>query len=73
MLDKDQLYQYLINKLANNPNFDQIYGLRLLNLLNEKYYIKDWIVAIEKQRTELEERNRRERRANSAVPLLFKP
>lgn len=71
-LDKDKLYRYLVDKIANQQNFDQIYGIRLLNILNEKYYLKDWIVAVEKKRTELEERNKRDVKANSNVPILAK-
>jgi TonB-dependent SusC/RagA subfamily outer membrane receptor len=72
VLDKDKLYRYLVGKLANEKYFDQIYGIKLLNLLNEKYYINDWITAIEKQRAELEEQNKHERKANSAIPLMVK-
>ncbi|SDK38156.1 TonB-dependent outer membrane receptor, SusC/RagA subfamily, signature region [Pedobacter sp. ok626] len=70
VLDKDKLYRYLTSKMASDKYFDQIYGIRLLSLLNEKYYANDWIIAIEKQRTELEEKNVRERKANSDVPKL---
>lgn len=70
VLDKDKLYHYLTSKTASDKYFDQIYGIRLLSLLNEKYYANDWIIAIEKQRTELEEKNVRERKANSDVPKL---
>lgn len=70
VLDKDKLYNYLTNKMANEQYFDQIYGIRLLRLLNEKYYSNDWIMALEKQRAELEEKNVRERKANSSVPKL---
>ncbi|TCC98754.1 alpha-2-macroglobulin family protein [Pedobacter hiemivivus] len=70
VLDKDKLYNYLTNKMANENYFDQIYGIRLLSLLNEKYYSNDWIIAMEKQRAELEEKNVRERKANSDVPKL---
>lgn len=48
-LDKDKLYAYLVNKLAGINSFDQIYAVRLLKMLNEKYYINDWVQAIEKQ------------------------
>ncbi|MNX25166.1 Alpha-2-macroglobulin family protein [compost metagenome] len=70
VLDKDKLYRYLTSKMASDKYFDQIYGIRLLSLLNEKYYANDWIMAIEKQRAELEEKNVRERKANSDVPKL---
>lgn len=73
VFDKDKLYRYLVNKLTNEQRFDQIYGLRLLNMLDEKHYLNDWILTTEKQRTELEQRNERERKANSSVPLLPEP
>lgn len=56
-LDKDVLYAYLVDKMASNKSFDQIYGIKLLHLLNEKYFVKDWIEAIEKQRADLEKQH----------------
>ncbi|TDQ08514.1 carboxypeptidase-like regulatory domain-containing protein [Pedobacter metabolipauper] len=53
-LNKDQLYNYLVNKLADRKNIDQIHAVRLLNLLNDKYYIKDWVTAIEQQTAQRE-------------------
>ncbi|TKC08780.1 alpha-2-macroglobulin family protein [Pedobacter frigoris] len=50
--------------MVNQKYFDQIYGIRLLLLLNEKHYVKDWIEAIEKQRKELEEKSLAERKRN---------
>lgn len=71
-LDKDRLYSYLLSKMDGDKRFDQIYGIRLLSILNEKYHINDWITAVEKKRAELEEKNRRDRKANSDIPLLAK-
>ncbi|SMC49100.1 alpha-2-macroglobulin family protein [Pedobacter africanus] len=72
VLDKNKLYSYLLDKMTGDVHFDQIYGIKLLSLLNEKYYANDWIIAIEKRRVDLEAKNARERKANSDVPLLPK-
>lgn len=72
VLDKDRLYGYLLSKVAHQKGFEQIYGIRLLSVLNEKYFMNDWILAIEKNRIELEEKNKRERKADSKVPELAK-
>lgn len=69
-LDKDKLYRYLLSKMAHEKGFDQVYGIRLLRILDEKYYINDWINAVEKKRTALEERNRLERKADSRVAAI---
>jgi TonB-dependent SusC/RagA subfamily outer membrane receptor len=69
-LDKDKLYRYLLSKMAHEKGFDQVYGIRLLRILDEKYYINDWINAVEKKRAVLEERNRIERKADSRVATI---
>ncbi|WP_316813320.1 carboxypeptidase regulatory-like domain-containing protein [Pedobacter heparinus] len=70
VLDKNKLYRYLLDKMAGSADFDQIYGIKLLHLLNEKHYLNDWITAIEKNRALEEARNARERKANSSIPAL---
>ena len=50
VLDKTKIYNYLVGKLAGRQAFDQVFAVRLLHLLSDKYYLKDWIVAIEKQK-----------------------
>lgn len=70
VLDKDRLCRYLLDKMINNTSFDQIYGIRLLKALDEKYEVKDWIAAIEKQRATQELQNAKDRKANHKIPLL---
>nr|WP_121271329.1 carboxypeptidase-like regulatory domain-containing protein [Pedobacter schmidteae] len=70
LLDKDRLRRYLLDKMISNTSFDQIYGIRMLKALDEKYELKDWIVAIEKQRATLEAQNAKDRKANNKIPLL---
>jgi TonB-dependent SusC/RagA subfamily outer membrane receptor len=72
LLDKDKVYRYLLHKMADSPHFDQLYGVKMLQLLNPTYKTDDWITAIEKERAKLEAKNEREIRANSNVPLLPK-
>lgn len=48
-LDKNRLSSYLSNKMSNTKNFDQVYGLKLLLLMDDKYELKGWINAIEEQ------------------------
>ena len=51
--DKKVLYTYLVNKLADQPNnYEQIPTLKLLHLLDDKYFIKNWIQAFEKKKVE---------------------
>jgi TonB-dependent SusC/RagA subfamily outer membrane receptor len=66
-LNKDQLYRYLIGRLAERRNFDQLYLIRLLAALDPKYYIKDWIEDIEKQAILAEETRRKERKADPHI------
>lgn len=72
VLDKNKLYRYLVNKMAGSIHFDQVYGVKLLHLLNEKHDLKDWITTIEKERAALEARHSKERKANSDIPPLAK-
>ncbi|WP_316792520.1 alpha-2-macroglobulin family protein [Pedobacter frigoris] len=72
-LDKQRLYSYIVDKMVSQKYFDQIYGIRLLLLLNEKYYVKDWIEAIEKQRKEQEEKNLVERKKNLTTYVYKQP
>ncbi len=51
-IDKDKLYKYLVAKLAGSQHFDQIYTIRLIKMLNDDYYIKDWVQEVEKQKLE---------------------
>lgn len=69
-LDKNKLYRYLLDKMAGQADFDQVYGVKLLHLLDQKHYLNDWISAIEKARALEEAINARERKANSRIPLL---
>lgn len=71
-LDKDKLYRYLVDQLANSPNFDQVYGLKMLRLLDDKYNLKDWVLAFEKQRTDLEVNYALERKKHPEMPELAK-
>lgn len=50
-LKKQILYNYLVDKLANVPDYDQLQAIKLLHLLDDKYFIKDWVVALEKKKT----------------------
>lgn len=50
-LNKPVLYTYLIDKLTNEPNYEQIQTIKLLHLLDDKHFIKDWVLAIEKKKT----------------------
>ncbi|MCD0488522.1 carboxypeptidase-like regulatory domain-containing protein [Pedobacter sp. MC2016-14] len=49
-LDKTRTYNYLVDKLAGRKDYDQVFAVRLLHLLSDKYYLKDWVIAIEKQK-----------------------
>ncbi len=51
-LNKLQFQAYLSAKLAEGPSFDQIYLVKLLRLLSDKNYIKDWVTAIERKKQE---------------------
>lgn len=50
-LDKKRLYAYLANKMAMPANYGQLAILKLIYLLDDKNYIKDWVLAIEKIKT----------------------
>ncbi|MEE1944929.1 alpha-2-macroglobulin family protein [Pedobacter sp. KR3-3] len=50
-LDKKMLYTYLVNKLVANTDLSQLPTVKLLYLLDNKNYIKDWALAIEKAET----------------------
>ncbi|WP_293307896.1 carboxypeptidase-like regulatory domain-containing protein [Pedobacter sp. UBA5917] len=52
-LKKQVLYNYLVDKLANESGYDQLQVIKLLHLLDDKYFIKDWVVAFEKKKTTL--------------------
>ncbi|MET4080173.1 TonB-dependent SusC/RagA subfamily outer membrane receptor [Pedobacter sp. UYP30] len=53
-LNKQVLYTYLVGKLVDQPNnYNQIQTIKLLHLLNDKYYVKDWILASEKRKTKV--------------------
>ncbi|WP_199137422.1 carboxypeptidase-like regulatory domain-containing protein [Pedobacter sp. ASV12] len=51
VLDKKVLYAYLVNKLAVNADLSQLPTVKLLYLLDNKNYIKDWVLAIAKAKT----------------------
>ncbi|MBE9602044.1 carboxypeptidase-like regulatory domain-containing protein [Pedobacter sp. MC2016-24] len=70
--DKDRLYNYLVDKMASNPGFNQVYGIKMLHLLDDKYYLKDWVLALEKQRTDLEASYALERKKHPDMPELAK-
>lgn len=48
-IDKDRLYVYLLSRLSQENHFDQLYLVKLMRLISDKYYIKDWVKAIEQQ------------------------
>jgi len=52
-LNKKILYNYLVNKLTAEPNDSQIQVIKLLHLLDDKYDIKDWVLAFEKKKLEM--------------------
>ena len=49
-LNKQILYSHLISKLTDEPNYEQIQTIKLLHLLDDKHFIKDWVLAIEKKK-----------------------
>jgi len=50
-LNKQILYSYLVKKLTDEYNYEQIQTIKLLHLLDNKHYIKDWVLAFEKRKT----------------------
>lgn len=50
-LNKKKLYAYLVNKLAAQADYSQLSTLKLIYLLDDKNYFKDWVLAIEKTKT----------------------
>ena len=65
-LNKPLLQRYLVGKLTDLPNYNDIQIIKLLHLLDGKNYIKDWVVAYEQQ--ELERQKQRD--ANLPAELL---
>ncbi|TCD08505.1 hypothetical protein EZ449_11720 [Pedobacter frigidisoli] len=51
-LNKQTLYTYLISKLTDDTSYNQVQTIKLLHLLNDKYYVKDWVLAFAKRKTE---------------------
>ena len=47
-LDKKMLYTYFVGLLADQKSQDQLNLIKLISLLDEKAYLKDWVVAAEK-------------------------
>lgn len=45
-VNKDALYNYLVSKLAGQGDTDRIFCVKLIRMLNAKYFIKDWVNAI---------------------------
>ena len=66
--NRDQLYNYLVGKLADRKSINQIYLIKLVHTLYDKYYIKDWIEEIEKQVVQAEEVRSEERKINPRLP-----
>jgi TonB-dependent SusC/RagA subfamily outer membrane receptor len=52
-LKKQVLYNYLVDKLVNEQNYNQLQSIKLLHLLDDKYFIKDWVLAFEKKQNTL--------------------
>lgn len=72
-LNKDQLYRYLLGKLAEGTRFNQLYLIKLMHTLDGKYYIKDWIEAVEEQAEQAAERRQKERKINPRIPEYRPP
>lgn len=49
-LNKTVLYKYLIEKLTQESDYNQLSTIKLLNLLDDKHYIKDWLLAFERKK-----------------------
>ncbi|WP_421944338.1 alpha-2-macroglobulin family protein [Pedobacter sp.] len=64
-LNKQTLYNYLVKKLADGYHNEQIETIKLLHLLDDKYHIKDWVLAYEKKKLE-------EKRSQSGVNSSLK-
>jgi TonB-dependent SusC/RagA subfamily outer membrane receptor len=71
-LDKERLYSYLVSKMTVNKNFDQVYGIKLIRLLNEGYDLKSWVNSIEQERLDLEAKYAMARKKNPELPELAK-
>lgn len=48
-LNKDLLYNYLVGKLANQHDYERVFAIKLIHLLNPNFFIKDWVGTVEKQ------------------------
>jgi TonB-dependent SusC/RagA subfamily outer membrane receptor len=72
-LNKDQLYRYLLGKMAEGTSFNQLHLIKLLHTLDSKYYIKDWIEAVEKQEEQAAELRQKERKINPRIPEYHPP
>ncbi|WP_285055064.1 alpha-2-macroglobulin family protein [Pedobacter ginsengisoli] len=72
-LNKDQLYRHLLGKLAEGTRFNQLYLIKLLHTLDSKYYIKDWIEAVEEQAEQAAALRQKERKINPRIPEYRPP
>jgi TonB-dependent SusC/RagA subfamily outer membrane receptor len=70
VLDRVQLNAYLLNRLDNRPDQDQIYALKILHALNKDLYLKDFIVAIEKNQLSEEKRTETKKSVYENLSLL---
>lgn len=48
-LNKAVLQRYLIHKLTDEPNYNDVQVIKLLHLIDGKNYIKDWVLAFEEK------------------------
>ena len=54
-LNKPLLQRYLVAKLTDEPDYNDIQVIKLLHLLDGKNYIKDWVLALEEKERKRDE------------------
>jgi len=50
-INEDKLHNSLVERLGEKNGIDQVQAIKLMRLLDEKYYIKDWLTAIDQQKS----------------------
>lgn len=50
-INRSRLHNSLVERLAEKNAIDQIQAIKLMRLLDEKYYIKDWLTTIDQQKS----------------------